>query len=280
MCRVFCQVGDMSISGGMFSIIQQGQINTAAAAHSRAPMVIGGSTNPLTWSLKKSESAIQAYWRLAPDAAARNAPSVDVVKRLEKLAAGDNKEISAEKLRQAKARLAALRQQIQLAAASSDSRQIKRLAAEAAQLAREVGMAARHLAQGVAAGTDSYGSDGAADHSGTANAVAQATVTREAVFQSLHAIGNDARNAITEAKGIVALAAQMARARRKSSEQDDDDSFFRRLQDMLDDALADVDFGQRAALGQLVLPPDTGGTATVTRIELSITSTTLVSEYA
>lgn len=275
----------MSVSGGMFSIIQQGQISSVALSQARVSATGGGSTNPLTWSLKKSESAIQAYWRLAPEAAAKNAPSVDLVKRLEKLAEGDNKEISAEKLRQAKARLSALRQQIQLAAISNNPRQIKRLAAEAAQLAREVGAAARHLAQGVAAGTTTYG--GAAETSGAPVAVKDvvaASATRDTALQSLHAIGDDARSAIAEAKGLIALAAQMARSRRKRSEDDDDEGYFRRLQEVADEALAEVEAGQREAIGALYQPVETGDGSVidVTQVSISVTTVTaaIVAQYA
>lgn len=274
----------MSVSGGMFSIIQQGQTSSVTVSQARVAST-GGSTNPLTWSLKKSESAIQAYWRLAPEAAAKNAPSVDLVKRLEKLAEGDNKEISAEKLRQAKARLSALRQQIQLAAISNNPRHIKRLAAEAAQLAREVGAAARHLAQGVAAGTTTYG--GAAETAAAPMAgedVVAASATRDTALQSLHVIGEDARSAIAEAKGLIALAAQMARSRRKLSEDDDDDDYFRRLQEMADEALAEVDAGQREAVAALYQPTDTGsvGIIDVTQVSVSVTTVTaaIVAQYA
>ncbi|WP_374375046.1 hypothetical protein [Dongia sp.] len=276
----------MSVSGGMFSIIQQGQISSVTLSQTRVAST-GGSTNPLTWSLKKSESAIQAYWRLAPEAAAKNAPSVDLVKRLEKLAEGDNKEISAEKLRQAKARLSALRQQIQLAAISNNPRQIKRLAAEAAQLAREVGAAARHLAQGVAAGTTTYGSTAATSGDNAPVAVKDmvaASATRDTALQSLHAIGDDARSAIAEAKGLIALAAQMARSRRKRSEDDDDEGYFRRLQEVADEALAEVEAGQREAIGALYQPAETGsaGVIDVTQVSVSVTTVTaaIVAQYA
>jgi CRP-like cAMP-binding protein len=273
----------MSVNGGMFNIIQRAQFNALSVRHTVTTMPdAGGSTNPLTWSLRKSESAIQAYWRLAPEQAARNAPSADLVQRLEKLADGGNKDIAVEKLRQAKARLAALRQQLQLAAASGDTRQIKRLAAEAASLAREVGGAARDLSRAVAAGTAGYGplAEGTAAEASQASGgtamparLAQGS-ERDQAFRALHAIGNDARTAVAQAKGLIALAAQMARARRKAVDVEDDESFFRRLQDMADEALAEVDAGQREALGELFLPAEFGSGA-VTASTLSVSTTTV-----
>lgn len=255
----------MSVSGGMFNIIQQARVTSISVRYSATTTTTpatGGSTNPLTWSLKKNESAIQSFWRLAPDEAAKHAPSLDLVKRLEKLAESDNKDISAEKLRQAKAKLSALRQQLQMAAAHGDPRQMKRLAAEAARLAREVGAAARELSQSVATGTGSYSSvgDGGDDAAAPVSLQAQLTLgtTRDQAFKALHDIGSDARAAIAAARGIIALAAEMARARKKANEPDDD-NFFRRLQDMTDAALADIDAGQREALGELFLPADLGG---------------------
>lgn len=266
----------MSISGGMFNIIQRAQVNSIAVRYSSTMTTSSssGSVNPLSWSIRKNESAIQSFWRLAPEEAARRAPSLDLVKRLEKLADSDNKDISAEKLRQAKAKLGALRQQLQMTAASNDPRQIKRLAAEAARLAREVGAAARDLSRGVAAGATAYSSltggvatDAAmvSTWAGLRNQIVQAS-DRDVAFKALHDIGTDARAAIAAAKGIIALAAQMARARRKAGENDGDENYFRRLQEMADDALHDVDTGQREALGELFLPADLGDGPTVSTI--------------
>jgi hypothetical protein len=275
----------MSVSGGVFNIIQQAQVNSISVRYAATTTTTsssgGGSTNPLTWPLRKNESAIQSFWRLAPEEAAKRAPSVDLVKRLEKLADGDNKDISAEKLRQAKAKLSALRQQLQMAAAHGDPRQMKRLAAEAARLAREVGAAARELSQSVASGTGTYSAQGSSETAGESSGL-QAQIAlgagRDQAFKALHDIGSDARTAIAQAKGLIALAAQMARARRKAQDNDDD-NFFRRLQEMTDAALADVDAGQRAALGEMFLPADLGGGAMVETIvsqqisvEISLTS--------
>lgn len=284
----------MSVSGGMFNIIQRAQLNAVALRHAGTAQVgSGGSANPLTWSLRKNESAIQAYWRLAPEQAARNAPSADLVKRLEKLADGGNKDIAVEKLRQAKSRLAALRQQLQLAAASGDPRQIKRLAAEAARLAREVGSAARELSRGIAAGGVGDGSlvDDAAAEAGEVSAgqasggaplqarLAQGS-ERDQAFRALHQIGHDARTAVAQAKGLIALAAQMARARRKAGEEDDDEAFFRRLQDMADEAMAEIDAGQREALGELFLPAELdSGAVIATTLSVSVTTIAIAATH-
>jgi hypothetical protein len=75
----------------------------------------------------------------------------DMLKRLEKASKSDNKEIAAEKLRQAKAKLQALRMQAQMAAATGDAKTLRRLAQEAAQAAREIANAVRGLASGIVA---------------------------------------------------------------------------------------------------------------------------------
>ena len=80
-----------------------------------------------------------------------NLISDDMLKRLEKASKSDNKEIAAERLRQAKAKLRSLRLQAQMAAASGDPKQMKRIAQQAAQAAREVASAARGLAEGIVA---------------------------------------------------------------------------------------------------------------------------------
>ncbi len=284
----------MGVAGGLFNIIQRSQLSATATAtlrvtqtHQKTRDAGEASTNPLTWTKKKNESAVAAFWRLAPDKAAEKAPSVDIVKRLEKMADDKNADISAEKMRQAKAKLEGLCRQLQMLAASGDVRQLRRIAAEAAQLAREIGAAARAMAQGIGAGTVSTDTSSA---QATANAASNAAssvsggagetsvpasgteatpgaaatdpangdhaddpaAARAQAFKALHELTSDARNAITKAKGIIALAAQMARAKRKSG--DDDDSYFRKLQDLAEAGLEDVEAGQREALQQLVMP--------------------------
>ena len=84
---------------------------------------------------------------------------------------------------------------------------------------------------------------------------------------------NDARNAIVQAKGIISLAAQLARAKRRGGADDEDDRFFRDLQQSADAALSEVDAGERDALNALL-----GGSAgdTVlgtTTVETTVTTT-------
>lgn len=304
----------MSAVGGMFNIIQAGQLgsliggmraksapaasgNALTSSTSSIDTATAGSTDPSTWKLKRGETAIEAFWRLAPDVAKEHAPTIDLMKRLEKMKESGNSDILAEKLRQAKVKLSALRQQLQLAAAHGDPRQIKRIAAEAARLAREIGSAARDLSQGVAAGTATYTSDAQAAQSATnaasASAVAPAAnlaqgADRDAAFKALHQIGSDARNAITQAKGLIALAAQMARARRRGNDDDDDNAFFRSLQEQVDAALDNVDTGQREAIDHLLVGSEAGTGAeagagaeievTTTSVEISVTTMVIATQ--
>ena len=293
----------MGVAGGIFNIIQRGQLNAAAHASQRAPdqnakSRAETSSDPRTWSLKKNESAIASFWRLAPDAAAKNAPSLDTVKRLEKMAAGNNSDISAEKLRQAKVKLDGLRRQLQMLTATGDVRQLRRIAAEAASLAREIGAAARDVAQGIGAGSASNdantaqatasaanaavqgASDSAGTDSGSADGLAAAASeasTLDQSYKALHELSSDARKAVVQAKGIIALAAQIARSRRRGGE-DEEDRYFRRLQEEADGALDDIDAGQREALGQLVMPEasDAGGDIfSMTSLEITIETITV-----
>lgn len=294
----------MSVTGGIFNIIQRGQIHVTVASlratvqsHSTQSTKSSGGTstnppgtNPLNWSLKRNESAAASFWRLAPESAAKNAPTLATIKRLEDMAAGDNSDISAEKMRQAKAKLDGLRRQLQMLAATGDIRQLRRIAAEAASLAREIGIAARSIAQGIGAGNVSSDTGNAQATVSAANAAAQATsgksathsaapesgggdsfeggsadaaigedqgTTLEQSYKALHELTSDARNAVVQAKGIIALAAQIARSKRRDGD-DEEDRYFRRLQDEADGALNEIDAGQREVLGQLLLPPDTG----------------------
>ncbi|MBI2257173.1 MAG: hypothetical protein HYU58_21315 [Proteobacteria bacterium] len=296
------------MSNGIFNIIQRGQFSVAATASLRTTTTTQtgktpsqGSSNPLTWSLKKNESAVAAYWRLAPDAAAKNAPSQDIVKRLEKMADGDNKDIAAEKMRQAKAKLDGLRRQLQMLAATGDVRQLRRIAAEAASLAREIGAAARSMAQGIGAGSVSGEASGAQATASAANSAARTapanndtgseappasgvapTVSgaadneRDQSFKALHDLTSDARNAVVQAKGIISLAAQIARSRRRGGD-DDDERYFRRLQDEVDGALAEIDAGQREALNMLLNPEGDGALGELTT---AISSSTLSIELS
>ncbi|MDQ7247036.1 hypothetical protein [Dongia sedimenti] len=186
-----------------------------------------------------------------------NLISDDMLKRLEKASKSDNKEIAAERLRQAKAKLRSLRLQAQMAAASGDPKQLKRIAQQAAQAAREVASAARGLAEGiVASATPSDGSASAgnlpvaaanAPASGETPAAAPATaavsVPTTNLFsgerEALRKLSDEAHAAIAQAKGLIAFAAQAARAKRQRP--DDDDNFFRQLQQSVQDAEHDLD---------------------------------------
>lgn len=96
----------------------------------------------------------------------------------------------------------------------------------------------------------------------------------------MHQIGHDARTAVAQAKGLIALAAQMARARRKAGEEDDDEAFFRRLQDMADEAMAEIDAGQREALGELFLPAELdSGAVIATTLSVSVTTIAIAATH-
>jgi hypothetical protein len=94
---------------------------------------------------------LKAFLKDVLDKTDDNLISDDMMKRLEKASKSDNKEISAQKLQQAKAKLQALRAQAQLAAASGDAKTLRRIAMEVAQAAREIASAVRGLASGIAA---------------------------------------------------------------------------------------------------------------------------------
>ena len=87
----------MGVAGGIFNIIQRSQLSVTATATLRVTQTQksliqksaadnSAGLNPTSWTLRKNESAVAAFWRLAPESAAKNAPTVDIVKRLEKLA--------------------------------------------------------------------------------------------------------------------------------------------------------------------------------------------------
>jgi hypothetical protein len=294
----------MGVVGGIFNIIQRGQLNAAAqasqhVAQKNAKRQPDSSSDPLTWTFKKNESAVASFWRLDPNAAAKTAPSLDTVKRLEKMADGGNSDISAEKIRQAKVKLDGLRRQLQMLAASGDVRQLRRIAAEAASLAREIGVAARSIAQGIGAGTVSSDATTAQATASAATAAAQSAPNSAGIdsvsadvaavggnkaggleqsYKALHELGSDARKAVLQAKGIIALAAQIARGKRRGSDDEEEDRYFHRLQDEADAALDDIDTGQREALGQLVLPQgsDAGGDILdMTSLEITVETITV-----
>ena len=186
-----------------------------------------------------------------------NLISDDMIKRLEKASKSDNKEIAAERLRQAKAKLRSLRLQAQMAAASGDPKQLKRIAQQAAQAAREVSSAARGVAEGIVAsavpsdgsasanvpvGTKAPSGDEAPTPAPAAPAVSvPATPTLfSSEREELRKLGDDARSAIAQARGIIAFASQAARTRGHHPDGDDDD-FFRQLQQSVQEAAHDLD---------------------------------------
>lgn len=217
----------------------------------------GKSLSALTVDANTTIRAMfQAAWEKVH--ADENLISDDMIKRLEKASKSDNKEIAAERLRQAKAKLRSLRLQAQMAAAGGDPKQLKRIAQQAAQAAREVASAARGLAGGIAAGaTPSDGSasagvplaaTGAPSEGETrtpatpGSAPALSTPTTNlfgSEREALRKLGDEAHAAIAQAKGLIAFAAQAARARRHRP--DDDDNFFRQLQQSVQEAEHDLD---------------------------------------
>jgi hypothetical protein len=231
----------------------------------------GFSLNTLTVDANTTIRAMfQAAWdKLHED---ENFISDEMIKRLEKASKSDNKEIAAERLRQAKAKLRSLRLQAQMAAASGDPKQLKRIAQQAAQAAREVASAARGLAEGIAAGAaTSDGSAGAgniplatpnAQGETATPAVTVPTTATPTLFsgerEALRKLGDEAHAAIAQAKGLIAFASQAARNRRRP--QDDDHAFFRQLQQSVQDAAQDLDSAINEA-GQSLSAAESGSSS-------------------
>ena len=226
------------------------------------PQGIGNGGFNLNTLTVDANTTIRAMFQAAWDKVHedKNFITDDMIKRLEKASKSDNKEIAAERLRQAKAKLKSLRLQAQIAAASGDAKQLKRIAQQAAAAAREVASAARGLAEGIAA--SAVTSDGSASAGGlpTAATGAQGTTggttggesttpttavptMAPTMFSSereaLRKLGDDAHAAIAQAKGLIAFASQAARNRRRP--QDDDHQFFRQLQQSVQDSQQDLD---------------------------------------
>lgn len=164
---------------GIFNLAAQSQANTSLARttsllQSQTKSAIqtvsqhaqAGAWGSMTDTKISPAAKLKAFLKDVLDKTDDNLISDDMMKRLDKASHADNKEIAAEKLRQAKAKLQSLRMQAQMAAASGDPKQLRRIAAEAAQAAREVANAVRGLASGIAA--TALTSDGSA--SGTVNA--------------------------------------------------------------------------------------------------------------
>jgi len=263
---------------------------------------------------------MKEFWQRAADKAAENVPSADTMKKLQDASKSDNKEIAAQKMQQAKSKLQSLRLQAQLAAASGDKQQLRRLAQEVAAAAREVAAAAHDLAGGV---VDSVSGDGtsvpltAANGDGTAAGETNATGDTEPAIaakpgathettgaavtggsetetpadqvtdtdplgtalktkatgenaplyaqdapqdgdkfawgqKALNSLSTDANSALSQARGLLAFIASLARAKRKSGEGNEDDRFFNELQRTVDNAQASVNHDISAASQQLV----------------------------
>ncbi|HVJ33690.1 MAG TPA: hypothetical protein VND94_11275 [Terriglobia bacterium] len=267
------------------------------------------------------------FWQRAADKAAERTPSADTMKKLQDASKSDNKEIAAQKMQQAKAKLQSLRLQAQLAAASGDKQQLRRLAQEVAAAAREVASAAHDLAGGVVdsvsgdsgavpiaatggsaadKGTDTSGTEAlthdaasgatrdvtagtaaadkaapqqtAGDQDASATPSDQSDPLGEKLKQkaddgnaplyaqeppadgdkfawgekALNSLSTDANNALSQARGLLAFIASLARGKRKAGEGNEDDRFFNELQRMVDDAQADVNHDISAASQELI----------------------------
>ncbi|HVJ41443.1 MAG TPA: hypothetical protein VM639_08095 [Dongiaceae bacterium] len=287
------------------------------------------------------------FWQRAADKAAERAPSADTMKKLQDASKSDNKEIAAQKMQQAKAKLQSLRLQAQLAAASGDKQQLRRLAQEVAAAAREVASAAHDLAGGVVdsvsgdsgavplaatggsaadkgtdtSGTDTSGTDTSGTGASDAGASGTEAATRDAASgatrdatpgtaaadktapqqtagdqdasaapsdqndplaeklkqkaddgnaplyaqeppqdgdkfawgqKALNSLSTDANNALSQARGLLAFIASLARGKRKAGEGNEDDRFFNELQRVVDDAQAEVNHDISAASQELV----------------------------
>jgi hypothetical protein len=202
----------------------------------------------------------------------------EMLNRLQKATKSDNKEISAQKLQQAKAKLQALRAQAQLAAATGDAKALRRLAQEVAAAAREIASAVRGLASGIAAtaetadgstsnsmplgaasapgtgssegspaDTDTSDATGEDDKSAYAGPVPEEQNPLAWGRQALNKLSSDAHLAIAQAKGLIEFLAQAARAARKHRADPDEDKAYRDLARDVSEADADVSSAIRNA---------------------------------
>ncbi len=232
----------------------------------------------------------------------------DMIKRLEKASKSDNKEIAAERLRQAKAKLRSLRLQAQIAAASGDPKQLKRIAQQAAQAAREVASAARGLAEGIA--SSAVSADGSASASvpaaqgapsqdsgeptpspetspADASAAGASRGDPEVGYlagppaggdsiawgrDQLRQLGDETRAAIAQARGIIAFAEQAARAKRRHGEPEDDT--FRKLQQSVNEAAHDLDAALNDAMTTLNGGDDPGAESGVSGVMDTVSAVT------
>jgi hypothetical protein len=220
----------------------------------------------------------QAAWEKVH--ADENLISDDMIKRLEKASKSDNKEIAAERLRQAKAKLRALRLQAQIAAASGDAKQLKRIAQQAAQAAREVAGAARGLAEGIASSATADGSASGsvplAAAGGGAETPASAQTESDPVAigrDQLRQLSDETRAAIAQARGLIAFASQAARMRRHHRPDPGEDSDYRALQQSVTESEQDLDGTLNAAFASLqagIAPSSTDSLSAVLAVQVTV----------
>lgn len=288
---------------GLFQLAARHAANLAVARNKGAVHNVFERRNDQTGGLHlgaltvDASTTIRAMFQAAWDKLHQdeNFISDDMIKRLEKAAKSDNQEIAAERLRQAKAKLRSLRLQAQMAAASGDPKQLKRIAQQAAQAAREVATAARGLAEGIAA--SAVPSDGSASAGNLPTAAPQPTAegttpsaavpaTTTTLFsgerEALRKLGDEAHAAIAAAKGLIAFASQAARNRRRP--EDDDKAFFRQLQQSVQEASQDLDsaLGEANRTLDAAAGPGSGATVQTTTlmlqmsVEVSVTANIVV----
>ena len=133
---------------------------SATASQSGSQAHSGSLTGKSAVTVPKGaiDGPMHDFWQQAADKAAQRAPSADTLKKLQDASKSDNQDIAAQKMQEAKAKLQSLRLQAQLAAASGDKQQLRRLAQEVAAAAHEVAAAAHDLSEGVVASATDTGS--------------------------------------------------------------------------------------------------------------------------
>lgn len=280
---------------GIFNLAARSQ----AAARYQAPQKTNAPAIRLTNAMQ-ADPKMKAFWEQAAKKASETVSiSSETLKRLDTARKSDNKDIAAEKYRQAKAKLQALRLQAQLAAATGDAKTLRRLAAEAANAARDIANSVRGLADGIAAtagagaspnvptattgdaqqnatpadpGAEAAakvhadikaaGNDNAPDPAKNPTAAYTGPVPEGADSktwgqEALRKLGDDARGAIGQARGIIAFLANAARAARKHQADPEEEKYFNELQRSVNDAEHDLN----AALGDASQAIQSGGDA-------------------
>jgi hypothetical protein len=263
------------MSAGLFQLATrahnlQSLADTIAAAQPAAPgahkVRADFDTVSTLWSLNTKVSyaaRLRAFIKEAFGQDDDKLISDEMLNKLTEASKSDNKDVAAERLRQAKAKLKALRLQAQIAAASGDPKALRRLAREVAQAAREVAAAVRGIAGGISAA--GLATDGAGNASVPAAAATKPTETAQpntaATEQSaapsadgatpsaytvpvspalgdaasgqqeaLRKLGDEGRAAMAEAKGLLAFLAAAARRRREGRADAGEDAEYQELQ--------------------------------------------------